>query len=285
MGYLLIGDESAQVRLQYWAACSLDCSSLPALLYKAVRWGIPFKIGVKVEDFGRFKPEDVSDTDRLVGKLSSAVEPPFTYMAQGALKVYYMSRVNNIIRRPHARVFIGMGGPKAWLGHKWGGSELVAQFMEGPSPDVYLHRRGNIDSEDEHPMFLYMDEITPQEVDVLFGCIRSDGDKDKSLYPSKDVLDEGCFFWTGEWDSKMEDMFSDITKDILQGTAKFKTLGMWNEYFRCHNCGSRGPKEKLNQVVPTSLHQLHARLLDGFPVNWHKRRITDIDLPEEYCPH
>ena len=122
-----------------------------------------------------------------------------------------------------------MGGPEAWLGRKWGGSELVAQFMDGPSPDVYLHRQGNINSDDEHPMFLYTDEMTPQEADVLFNCIRSDGDKDKSLYPSKDVLDEGCYFRTGEWDSRMDDMFADLTKEILQGTAKFKMPGMWNE--------------------------------------------------------
>ena len=284
VGYLLFGDEGAQARLRYWASCSPDCSSLATLLYKGIRWGIPFKIGVKVEDFPRFRPENISDTDRLVGKPSSAVEPPFLYTAQGALKAYYMSRVNDIIRRPHARILIGMGGPEAWLGRKWGGSELVAQFMEGPSPDVFLYRRGNIDSDDEHPMFLYTDEMTPQEIDILFGCIRSDGDKDKSLYPSRDVLDEGCFFWTGEWDSKMEDMFTDLTKDILQGTAKFKTPGMWNEYFRRRNRGSRGPKERLNQVVPASLRRLHARLLDGFPVDWHKRCITNIELPEEYCP-
>ena len=253
VGYLLLRDEGAQARLHYWGACLPDCSSLGMLLYRAVRWGIPFKIGVKVEDFHRFRPENVSDTDRLVGKPSSAVEPPFAYTAQGALKAYYMSRVNDIIRRPHTRVLIGMGGPEAWLGRKWGGSELVAQFMEGPSPDVFLHRRGNIDSDDEHPMFLYTDEMTPQEIDILFGCIRSDGDKDRSLYPSKDVLDKGCFFWTGEWDSKMEDMFADLTKDILQGTAKFKTPGMWNDYFRRRNRTSRGPKERLNQVAPASL--------------------------------
>ena len=284
VGYLLIRDESAQARLRYWAFCSPDCSSLSTLLYKAVQWGIPFKIGVKVEDFGRFKPEDVSDTDRVVGKPSLTVEPPFAYTAQGALKAYYMSRVNDIIRRPHAQILIGMGGPEAWLGRKWGGSELVAQFMQGPSPDVYLHRRGNIDSDDEHPMFLYMDEMSPQEIDVIFGCIRSDSDKDRSLYPSKDVLDDSCYFWTGEWDSRMEDMFADLTKEILQGTAKFKTPGMWNDYFRRRNRGSHGSKERLNQVVPASLHRLHSKILDGFPVDWHKRHIVDIELPEEYRP-
>ena len=284
VGYLLIADKGAQARLWYWAACSPGCSSMSELLIKAVRWGMPFKIGVKVEDFGRFRPEDVSDTDRLVGKPSSAVEPPFVYTAQGALKAFYMSHVNDIICRPHARVLIGMGGPEAWLGRRWGGTELMAQFMDGPLPDVYLHRRGNIDSDNEHPMFLYTDEMTPQEVDVLFGCICSDGDKDKSLYPSKDILDEGCFFWTGDWDSKMDDMFADLTKDILQGTAKFKMPGMWNEYFRRRNRSSHGPKEGLNQLVPASLRRLHAKLLEGFPVDWHKRRIADIELLEEYQP-
>ena len=185
VGYLLVPDPKSQARLRYWAACSSDSSSMAAILFKAIAFGLPFAIGVKVEDFVRFKPEDVTDMDRLVGKPTCNTEPPFIYTAQGALRAYYMSHVNDVIRRPHARVLIGMGGPIAWLGRKWGGAELVAQFMSGPSPDVYVHHRGYIDSDDEQPMFLYTDEMSPQEVDVLFGCIRSDSDKDKSLYPSR----------------------------------------------------------------------------------------------------
>jgi len=254
------------------------------LLLKAVCHGLPFSVGVKVEDFGRFKPEDVSDTDRLVGKPTSAVEAPFAYMAQGVLQAYYMSRVNDIIRRPHARILIGMGGPVSWLGRKWGGMELVAQFMEGPSLDVYLHHRGYIDSDDEHPMFLYTDEMSPQEIDVLFGCIHNDSERDRSLYPSRDILDEGCFFWTGEWDARINGMFEDLTKEILQGSAKFRTPGMWNDYFRRLNQGHRGSKDRLNQVVPTMLTCLYSKIIDGFPVDWNKRRLADIDLPEEYRP-
>ncbi|EDQ98716.1 uncharacterized protein LACBIDRAFT_296822, partial [Laccaria bicolor S238N-H82] len=227
--FLLVPDKKAQACLCYWAACSRDVSTMAEVLLKAITHGIPFSIGVKVEDFGRFKPEEVSDTDRVVGKPTCMMEPPFAYTAPGALKAYYMSRINNIIRRPHARILVGLGGPEAWLGHKWGGPELVAQFMDGPSPDVYLHRRGYIDSDDENPMFLYTDEMSPQEIDVIFGCIRSDIDRDRSLYPSRDILDDDCFFWTGEWDDHMENMFADLTKEILQGSAKFRTPGMWND--------------------------------------------------------
>jgi len=102
VGYLLFGYDGAQARLCYWVNCSSNCSSFAVLLYKAVQWGIPFKIGVKVEDFHRFKPENVSDTDCLVGKPSSAVEPSFTYMAQGALKAHYTSHINDIIHCLHA---------------------------------------------------------------------------------------------------------------------------------------------------------------------------------------
>ena len=284
VGYLLIPDIKAQARLRYWAACSRDADTMSALLFKAVSHGLPFSIGVKVEDFGRFKPEEVSDTDRLVGKPTSTVEAPFAYTAQGTLRAYYMSRVNDIIRRPHARILIGMGGPIAWLGRKWGGMELVAQFMDGPSPDVYLHRWGYIDSDDEHPMFLYTDEMTPQEIDVLFGCIRSDSERDQSLYPSRDILDDGCFFWTGEWDARMDNMFGDLTKEILQGSAKFRTPGMWNEYFRQLNWGHRGTRKRLNQVVPSMLMCLHSKIVDGFLLDWNKRRLVDIELPEEYRP-
>ena len=125
VGYMLIGDEGAQAHLRYWASCSPDCLSLSDLLYKAIRWGLPFKVGVKVEDFRRFKPEDVSNTDRMVGKPSSAVEPPFAYTAQGTLKAYYMSHVNDINHCPHAWILVGMGGPEAWLARKWGGSWKV----------------------------------------------------------------------------------------------------------------------------------------------------------------
>ena len=284
VGYLLVPDVCAQARLRYWAVCSPDFVGMEALLTKAICHGLPFSIGVKVEDFGRFKPEDVSDTDRLVGKPTSAIEMPFAYTAQGTLRAYYMSRVNDIIRRPHARILIGMGGPIAWLGRKWGGTELVAQFMEGPSPDVYLHQRGYIDSDDKHPMFLYTDEMSPQEIDVLFGCIRSDSDRDRSLYPSKDILDDGCFFWTGEWDSRMDDMFNSLTKEILQGSAKFRTPGMWNNYFRRLNRSQRGVRERLNQVIPSMLTRLHSDIIDGFPVDWNKCRLMDIKLPEEYRP-
>jgi hypothetical protein len=84
-----------------------------------------------------------------------------------------------------------------------------------------------------------------QEIDVLFGCIHSDSDQDWSLYPSRIILEEGSFLWTGEWDSWMDVMFKELTKEILQGSAKFGTLGMWNEYFPCLNWGHRGSREHL----------------------------------------
>ena len=37
-------------------------------------------------------------------------------------------------------------------------------------------------------------------------------------------------------------------------------------------------------VAPAALHKLYDKLLDGFPVDWHKRRLVNIELPEEYRP-
>ena len=91
VGYLLIPDIHVQAQLCFWAACSRDTSTMAALLFKAVCHGLLISISIKVEDFGRFKPEEVSDTDHLVGKPSSTIEAPFTYTAQGALCAYYES--------------------------------------------------------------------------------------------------------------------------------------------------------------------------------------------------
>jgi len=68
----------------------------------------------------------------------------------------------------------------------------------------------------------------------------------------------------------MEDMFNDLMMDILQGLAKFRTPGMWNKYFRWLNWGHHGSKGCLNQLVLAMLCNLHAKLLDGFAVDWHK---------------
>ena len=49
------------------------------------------------------------------------------------------------------------------MGCKWGGSELVVQFMDNPSLDMYLHHCAYIASDNEHSMFLYTNQMTPQE--------------------------------------------------------------------------------------------------------------------------
>ena len=82
----------------------------------------------------------------------------------------------------------------------------------------------------------------------------------------------------------MDDMFNKLTKDILQGSVKFRTPWMWNKYFRQLNQGHRGSKEHLNQLVPAMLDCLHAKIINGFPVDWNKQRLTNINLPKDYKP-
>ena len=82
----------------------------------------------------------------------------------------------------------------------------------------------------------------------------------------------------------MDNMFAELTNKILQGLAKFRTPRMWNEYFCCLNRGHRDTREHLNQMVPAMLACLHAKIFDGFPVDWNKRHLVDIKLPEEYMP-
>jgi len=80
----------------------------------------------------------------------------------------------------------------------------------------------------------------------------------------------------------MDDMFNDITKDVLQGSTKFRTPGMWNNYFRQLNRSHRGSRECLNQVVPAMLTRLYSTIIDGFVVDWNKCHLSGIELPEEY---
>ncbi|PPQ82123.1 hypothetical protein CVT26_008868 [Gymnopilus dilepis] len=208
---------------------------------------------------------------------------PLKYESPTKFVAAYRARVTEILGRPHARAFIGLGGAASWLAQYWGGKELIIDFMQGPSVQTSLFRRGDNDLAHLNSVGLYWDSVSAQEVDILFGHIpHADSNHERWLYPPVAVLEKDCDHYTGEWNETMEKMFAYLMKNILANPPKIepKSRGKWKEWLLTYNRG----KWALNRPKPTDnefediLQQLEQV---GLPRSWDHLPLSDLYLPEQ----
>ena len=94
----------------------------------------------------------------------------------GSLLHSYLAKINDLLRRPHARAFIGEGRQLSCIARCWTGLHLVEEFMAGPSVQVTVHNRGFYDSTSQDASYLSHDAISEQEKDLLLGyCLGTNG--------------------------------------------------------------------------------------------------------------
>lgn len=154
-GYLLFWDLGAQVHVRYWANCSPEIYHLRQVLERAMTHGIRFSICVHANDMAKFRPSKISEMDRILSSRiyePSYQEPKIEYGTGTTFANQYLGKLADILRRPHARALIGLGGPASWIARQYG-DNLVQQFMSGPSIQVTYHGKGYVDSRDPYPVF------------------------------------------------------------------------------------------------------------------------------------
>ena len=147
-GYLLFWDLGAQVRVRYWANCSPEIFHLRQVLERAITHGVRFSICVHANDMARFRPLKISEMDRILSSRiyePSYQEPRIEYGTGITFANQYLGKLADILRRPHARALIGLGGPASWIARQYG-DDLVQQFMNSPSIQVTYHGKGYMDS-------------------------------------------------------------------------------------------------------------------------------------------
>ena len=244
-GVLMFWDLESQVRMRYWSICCSEISTLSQIFQTAILHGVRFAIGIRAKDIDIFRPEKLSEMDRLLS--SRTYEPGFieTTLELGSGPTFsdrYLGKLADILRRPHARALIGLGGPASWIARTYG-DDLVQKFMAGPSLQVTFHEKGFLDSKDRKPAFARCDELTPGELDLVFGHIRSGGgDQDKWVYPTPELLDELCDHWSGQWNDQLEFVFQEIRKELLGSNARPRSRGDWRSFFHKSNRGVHAPR-------------------------------------------
>lgn len=245
-------------------------------------------VAIRQADIRYFMPPTLSLAQRLRGgNLYSAnfEEPPLEMHEPTVFSTIYIARVTELLSRPHAIAFIGMGGPFSWLAQRWGGEELVARFMDGPSTQTTVFCQGASDISLPNPLGLVWDSVSAADMDLLFGYVppvKEDGRScPRWLYPPIHILEEACDNWTGEWNWVMEKIFTFITNKLLEVPCPIKprSSGAWKDWLRTYNQGIYKPKYTLTQQHVDDIFKGIA--LARLPASWNQRPLSSIYIPEE----
>lgn len=219
--FLCIPDWKSQVRMRYYASCRPEVTNIHQVINIAVVYRLEFVLAIRVSDVNIFVPEVVSSLDRM--GIKALYQPGFTELSlsytKGTPAVFantYLAKINNILRHPHARAFVGMGGPYSWIAEHFGGPMIVKAFLSGPSIQVTRHLLGKSDSHEEHPIGLQWDQVSAQEGSFLFGFVPSHDSStpERYLFPPPHYLRELCDHWTGDWNEVMDKIFTCIADDV-----------------------------------------------------------------------
>ena len=240
-GYLIVIDWRSQARMRYFASRYPDVKFIRQLLVSALSHRLAFSIAIKTQDISLFKPPVfLAEEQRNLAATYEVgyYEAPLEYRSQGLYITAWKGKLTDLLRRPHARAFISMGGPFSWIAQVHGGYRLVTEFMQGPSTRVTVHLKGQTDSTFQNSYGLHWDQVSKQEIDFLFGYIPgTNSDADRWLYPPVQILEDFCDSWNGGWNSTMEQIFATIHSEIERDppSATPKTRNGWKSRLRNTN--------------------------------------------------
>lgn len=284
-GYVIILDRRSEVRLRYFANDPKYEIRHPGRLFiRAIEQRIAFTIAIREEDVPRFAPRDFAQAERIYGKHvygPNHTEPPYEFQTSIAFVTAYMTRVSELLKRPHAGSLIGLGGAVSWLAQKWGGYEIIAKFMRGPSVQTTVFRKGASDIGEPRPRGLLWDEVLGGDMDVLFGLVRDASSGTNSwVFPPPDILDEFCDNWTGEWNWVLESIFTFLTNEMSKTppTVVPRSRGAWKRWLKTYNGGKYKPLNKLTDDHVNDI--MKGIALAELPRTWNFFPISSIFFPE-----
>lgn len=284
-GVILFPDNRTQIRLRYWTICGASSIRMRHVLDFAISRGMRFIIAIPFDSLPRFhqleKPSMSDLTKRTYD--TGFQECPLSYSKGGsAFMDQYLSKLADILRRPHARAVIAMGGPTSWIARFYGGSRLVEEYMSGPSSQVTVHHRGGVAVAPFLDMPVFHDQLSKQEVELIHGYIPlGSPTEDRWAFPTSELLEEFSNHWRGEWNQGCERIMGNIARSLESGALTPLTRREWREYLRGNNRGEHAPAP--GSVPKESDFLFVENMIDSsFPVKWHGRLIRDIFLPADF---
>ena len=256
-----------------------------SLLELAINRGMRFIIAIPFDALPRFHQQDKPSLSDLTKRTydTGFQEAPLTYSKGGsAFMDQYLGKLADILRCPHARAVIAMGGPMSWIARFYGGNRLVEEFMSGPSTQVTVHHQGHVTVAPFSNMPVFHDQLSHQEIELIHGYIPlGSPSEDRWAFPTNEILEEYSNHWRGEWNQGCERIMGNIARSLEAGALAPLTRREWREYLRNNNRGEHAPS---SGSVPKAADfmRVEAMIDNAFPIRWHGRRICNIFLPEEF---
>ncbi|KAH7903863.1 hypothetical protein BJ138DRAFT_1119975 [Hygrophoropsis aurantiaca] len=163
------------IRVHVWLEES-RVQNLEGIMRACLARGMPFRLWTPVALLPDFVPSGSSRTWITPPYLHTVDEVmPYTPAPQACAS--YLSRVYNMLLRPHAQRFLTTGGLLWRIALQFGPSYLYQSALMGPSVDASLHLAGGYlpDSGEID------DSVSDSEIGVLLGAMRG-VDSDQQLY-------------------------------------------------------------------------------------------------------
>ncbi|KAJ7746690.1 hypothetical protein B0H16DRAFT_1253119, partial [Mycena metata] len=213
------------------------------------------------------------------------VDHPLVWTKNGGDLAYgqYESGLLDLLDRPEAVAFIGMGGVPRFVAERYN-PDLVDRFARGPSyqttqfakGQMALFFRGSVES------FYTRESVSHSEMGMLLGLIAgSNPDSLRTIWPTPAVMKAECAHWNGYLSSGLVRILENIAKDIDNGIYRWRTYSHWREYFRTGNKGLHAAGPKTSELDLKVGQDLYDR---SFPAIWEVVNIRDLTVPEPFEP-
>ncbi|KAJ7470480.1 hypothetical protein FB451DRAFT_1368362 [Mycena latifolia] len=200
----------------------------------------------------------------------------------------YLSNVGMLLSCPHAVAFVAMGGILSFIAQTYD-EDIVFRYLRGPSLQVSEFQEGDKISHqvDSHGFFLITDRVSPREISLLLGHIATgDPRTETSLWPHPNMFLSESVHNHGVWTPSCYKILKNLKEEIMGENAnpKWRNRKQWAQYFKAGNQGKYAP---LPDTIPSKEEFKSAQTLvqSAFPVDWNKKRILDIVVPEVFEPN
>ncbi|KAJ7799846.1 hypothetical protein B0H13DRAFT_2390743 [Mycena leptocephala] len=180
--------------------------------------------------------------------------------------------------------FIAAGGILSFLAQLYD-KELVHRFLEGPSIQVTEYAKGKtcwINNGEEDEVWT-ADQISEGKISILLGhVVTGNPSSDTFLWPHPAWLEQESDHFHGAWTAGAYSFLKNLEKSIVTNkNYEWRTRKEWQRYIRN---GNRGAYVARNSPTSDDFATGMSLIESAFPLDWEKRALTEIEVPEKYEP-
>ncbi|KAJ6457821.1 hypothetical protein C8R47DRAFT_1246875 [Mycena vitilis] len=280
--YVLLSDAS-EVRLRYLTLITPGIRFPRHILEVAIEHGIPFRVGFKSAALELYRPQSNSLSRILTKARIETAERP---LAGTGSAVYilgqWLALLGVIFEKPNAIGVIPRGGGAQWIARAFNYGGLIQSFMNGPSVALSVFHHGGNDSGDDDYLNVHWDDLADADYQNIFGYVPGlTSDRDAWMFPPDDVMELYLKAYYREWNKTCDDVFRRIKAEWCDNPCRgrLRTKKEWKDYFHTVNHGKLAPAQVINEAV---IEEGRVRFARAFGGTWNKKRLADIEVPEQF---